>query len=252
MVDAVIVGAGSGTRLGYSTPKAFVDLCGKPILYYSLAVFNSHPSVNNVILVVSADMVGDAGAIVSKYGFSADKVSIVTGGHERWQSVQNGVAPSAAEWVLIHDAARPFVTHGVINSVLDMRDRFNCVITATPEIDTIRTFNSDGRCGATIDRSNVLRVGTPQMFRREFLISAFNVIQYMPASPTDEAALFESQGIPVGYSWGDSLNFKITTKSDLMIARALVEKYHTTDESSVAGDRGRAPLLPRQQRVDDG
>jgi len=224
MVDAVIVGAGSGTRLGHDTPKAFVDLCGKPILYYSLTVFNSHPVIDNIILVVSPAMIDEAKAIVNKYCFTEGKISVVAGGHERWQSVQNGIAPSTADWVLIHDAARPFVTHAVINSVLDMSERFNCAITATPEVDTMRTFQPDGRCGVTIDRSRVLRVGTPQMFRREFLVIAFDEVKGMHTPPTDEAALFESQGVPIGYAWGDPLNFKITTETDLMIARALIEQ----------------------------
>lgn len=169
-------------------------------------------------------MVDESQKIVGGYDEFRSRVLIVPGGEERWQSVKNGVSASTAEWVLIHDAARPFVTHDVISSVLDMRDKFNCVITATPEVDTIRTFEDNGRCGVTLDRSKVLRVGTPQMFRRDLLMQSFGQIQNMQAPPTDEAALFESQGMPIGYSWGDPVNFKITTKTDLMIARALIEK----------------------------
>jgi len=130
---------------------------------------------------------------------------------------------SDSDWVLIHDAARPFVTAEVIDSVLSKRADFDCVITATPEVDTVRTFEDDSRCGVTLDRSKMLRVGTPQMFRRELLLSSFEQIKNIAAPPTDEAALFEHLGIPVGYSWGDPLNFKITTEADLKIARALLE-----------------------------
>jgi 2-C-methyl-D-erythritol 4-phosphate cytidylyltransferase len=223
-IDAVIVGAGTGTRLGYSAPKAFVDLCGKPLLHYSVSAFCSHPSINKTILVVPPSMIGASRDFIGEHEDLAGKVSVTAGGGERWQSVQNGVSASTAEWVLIHDAARPFVTHGVIDSVLDMRDRFDCVITATPEVDTIRTFEDGGRCGVTLDRSKVLRVGTPQMFRRDLLMSSFGQIKNMLAPPTDEAALFESQGTAIGYSWGDPVNFKITTKADLEIARALIER----------------------------
>ena len=235
MVDAVIVGAGSGTRLGYPVPKAFVDLCGKPLLYYSLAAFSSHPSITNIILVVPPPMIGDAEKLIGGYGEFYDTVSIIPGGEERWQSVRNGVSLATTEWVLIHDAARPFVTHGVIDSVLDMRERFDCVITATPEVDTVRTIEDDWRCGVTLDRSKLLRVGTPQMFRREPLMQSFDQIKHMPAPPTDEAALFESRGAAIGYSWGDPVNFKITTKTDFMIARALIE----TDQR-VSGQSGAA------------
>jgi 2-C-methyl-D-erythritol 4-phosphate cytidylyltransferase len=221
-IDAIIVGAGSGARLGYATPKAFVDLCGKQILHYSLTTFVSHPSIRQTILVVSGDMVDDARMIINKYDDFKDRVMITTGGDERWKSVQNGVLSSNSEWVLIHDAARPFVTHKVIDSVLDMRERFDCVITATPEVDTIRMIKDDERCGVTVDRSKLLRVGTPQLFRRELLISSFNQIKNMVSPPTDEAALFESLGIEIGYSLGDPLNFKITTKTDLEIATSII------------------------------
>jgi 2-C-methyl-D-erythritol 4-phosphate cytidylyltransferase len=223
-VDAVVVGAGSGTRLGLSTPKAFVELCGKPMLYYSLETFHTHPSIGRIILVIPEPMVNAAKYIVNKYDALADRVQLTVGGNERWESVRNGVSITSGEWVLIHDAARPFVTHEVIDSLLDKCRNFECAITATPETDTVRTIGEDGRCGVTVDRSTLMRVGTPQMFRRELLISSFDRIESMPAPPTDEAALFESLGIPVGYSWGDPANFKITTTSDLEMAEALLER----------------------------
>jgi len=221
-IDAIIVGAGSGTRLGYAAPKAFVDLCGEPILYYSLAIFRTHPSIGKIILVVSSSMIDRAECIVREYEEFANKVEITVGGAERWQSVQNGVSLSNSEWVLIHDAARPFVTHGVTDSLLALRENFDCAITATPEVDTIRMIEDDSRCGATLDRSKLLRVGTPQLFRRELLVSSFEQIKNMAATPTDEAALFEHLGIKIGYSLGDPRNFKITTKTDLEIAQALI------------------------------
>jgi len=255
MVDAVIAGAGSGTRLGYPTPKAFVDLCGKPIIYYSLKAFCSHPSINKIILVTPPSMINESQELIDRYDIFYDRVQIIPGGEERWQSVRNGVSLSTAEWVQIHDAARPFVTHDVINAVLDMRERFDCVITATPEIDTIRTFEDDGRCGVTLDRSKVLRVGTPQMFCTQLLMSSFDQIKKMPTPPTDEAALFESQGIPIGYSWGDPVNFKITTKTDLMIARALIESNQhgllLTEEKSSIQNAWAAEGSTHQQRADD-
>jgi 2-C-methyl-D-erythritol 4-phosphate cytidylyltransferase len=152
----------------------------------------------------------------------AGKVQVAAGGDERWKSVKNGVSLSKSEWVLIHDAARPFVSREVINSLLEKRNAFQSVITVTPEIDTIRTVNGN-KCGNTIDRSKLLRVGTPQLFRRELIMSAFNQAQNLDTPPTDEAALIESLGIAVGYAWGDPLNFKITTKADLKIAEALLE-----------------------------
>jgi 2-C-methyl-D-erythritol 4-phosphate cytidylyltransferase len=223
-IDAVIVGAGSGSRLGFQTPKAFVELCGKPILYYSLKTFVNHPSIDKAILVVPPVMVGDALGIVNGSGDFADRVEVVAGGAERWESVRNGCAASGGEWALVHDAARPFVSGGVIDAVLEKRGGFDCVITATPVVDTIRTVSADGRCGATIDRATLMRVGTPQLFRRASLMPAFELIKDMPSPPTDEAALFERLGIDIGYSWGDPMNFKITDKADLETARAIIAR----------------------------
>jgi len=221
-IDAVIVGAGSGTRLGFPVPKAFVDLCGKPIVYYSLKVFVNHPAIDKTILVVPPAMVEETAVIINKYDDFVDNVLISAGGKERWESVRNGCAKSNGEWVLVHDAARPFVNNGVINTVLEKRRDFDCVITATPVVDTIRTIADGNRCGATVDRSTLMRVGTPQLFRREKLMSAFELIRGMASPPTDEAALFERMGINIGYSWGDSMNFKITDKADFETATAII------------------------------
>jgi len=208
--------------LGDAKPKAFVELCGKPILYYSLKTFVNHPFVDKTILVIPRDMTGEAAGIINGYGDFTGKVSIITGGDERWESVRNGCAAAGGEWVLVHDAARPFVSDTVIDNVLEKRGDFECVITATPVTDTIRAIAEGGRCGATIDRSTLMRVGTPQLFRRERLMSAFELIKDMPSAPTDEAALFERLGIDIGYSRGDAMNFKITDKADLETARAVI------------------------------
>jgi len=223
-IDAVIVGAGAGTRLGLSTPKAFVDLCGKPVVYYSLKTFVNHPSIDKTILVVPPVLAEEASEIINKYSDLAGRVRIAAGGAERWESVRNGCAAASGEWAAVHDAARPFVSNAVIDSVLEKRNDFDCVITATPVVDTIRTIAEGGRCGATVDRSTLMRVGTPQLFRRERLMPAFELIADMPAAPTDEAALFERLGISIGYSWGDAMNFKITDKADLETARAIIAR----------------------------
>jgi len=220
-IDAVIVGAGAGTRLGLSIPKAFADLCGKPVIYYSLKTFAGHPSVDRTILVIPSAMADEAADVINGNGDFADKVSAVIGGDERWESVRNGCAAAKGEWVLVHDAARPFVSGAVIDAVLEKRHDFDCVVTATPVADTIRTIAEGGRCGVTVDRSTLMRVGTPQLFRRERLMSAFDLIKDMPSAPTDEAGLFERLGIDAGYSWGDAMNFKITEKADLETARAV-------------------------------
>jgi 2-C-methyl-D-erythritol 4-phosphate cytidylyltransferase len=164
-------------------------------------------------------MVPTAQQLCESAGFSKPW-TIVEGGAERWQSVANGVSACQAPWVMVHDAARPFVSAAVIDGLLSKRDDFSCVITATPEVDTIRRFEQD-RCSGTVDRSTLIRVGTPQLFHRATLLDAFTKAEKLAPPPTDEAMLFEACGHHVGFAWGDPLNFKVTTPADLEIAEAL-------------------------------
>lgn len=217
-IDAIIVAAGSGTRLGFSLPKAFVPLHGKPILSYSLEQFLSYPLIDKVIVVVPQNLITD-----TKKHFLNKRIKVIGGGDYRWISVSNGLKSSNADWVLVHDAARPFVNHMINDSLVQKMTKYDCVITVTPEIDTIRKFNED-TAGTTLDRSEIVRVGTPQLFRRSVLIKGFETISETDSAPTDEAMLMEKIGIEVGIAWGDPLNFKITTSSDFKIAEALLAR----------------------------
>lgn len=221
-ITAVIAAGGMGKRLGKEEPKALIQLGGKPLFVYSLEVFDKHPAVSEIVLVVPEDSVDKTKDIINKLDTSK-KVTVVAGGKERWQSVKKGVEATgeSLEWIITHDAARPFVTKEVIDSLLEKRSTYKCAITATPVEDTIRRFEND-RCIATIDRSLLIRVGTPQLFHRESLLKAFVHAQSMTPPPTDEAMLMEKYGIEVGFAWGDPMNFKITTRSDLNLAEAIL------------------------------
>jgi len=221
-IDAIIVAAGSGQRLRAEVPKAFVSLAGKQMYVHSLLRFAAHSAINRIIVVVPMAKVEETKTAIK--GLAGPKeILVVAGGKHRWQSVQNGVNASGAEWVMIHDAARPFVSEVVINAVIALSDRYNAVIATTPEVDTIRKFVGD-RALETLDRSSVVRVQTPQLFLRENLVSALDHAPFLATTPTDEAMLMETSGIPVGIAPGDPLNFKITTQEDLALAEALCEK----------------------------
>jgi 2-C-methyl-D-erythritol 4-phosphate cytidylyltransferase len=227
-VSAIIVAAGEGRRLGAPLPKAFVPLAGKPMFVYSTHVFCLHPAIEKVTLVVSESMMPEALAIMAA-GKCGLHVSVEAGGTQRWQSVHNGVLSVKSEWVLVHDAARPFVDATVIDSLWAMRDKYRCVITGTPSVDTMRTFEGD-RCLTTIDRSKLVRVGTPQLFHRQTLLDALSKVDVTLEPPTDEALLMEQSGIAVGLAWGDPMNFKITTPQDLQIAEAIISQSAKTVE----------------------
>jgi 2-C-methyl-D-erythritol 4-phosphate cytidylyltransferase len=221
-VDCIIVAAGSGTRLGYKTPKAFVSLGNRPLFAHSIARFASHKAIGDLIVVAPPALVQRTRRIVQDLRIKK-VVVVVAGGEHRWQSVKNGVNASEADWVLIHDSARPFVSNAVIDAVLALSGKYHAVIPVVPEVDTVRTFSGD-RAGKTLDRSKIVRVQTPQMFLRAALLDAFQRAASLASPPADEAMLMEASGTAVGLSNGDPLNFKITTKGDLEMARALWEK----------------------------
>lgn len=218
--NVVIVAAGKGTRLGGSTPKAFVELGGAPLLSYSVRSLADHPRTERLVVVVPEELREPTRALLRGLDIACD-TQVCAGGEQRWESVRNGVGLCANEWVLVHDAARPFVTTDVVDALLAKREKYRCAITATPVVDTIRSFEDD-RCVETLDRSHLLRVGTPQLFHRESLQGAFGRIGEFDAAPTDEAMLMKAAGIEIGFAWGDPLNFKITTPEDLRIAAALI------------------------------
>jgi 2-C-methyl-D-erythritol 4-phosphate cytidylyltransferase len=220
--DVVIVAGGAGTRLAASRPKAFVDLAEKPLFMHSLEVFERHAGAASIILVVPPEMIARAETLLSSWRFEKN-VRVVAGGRERWHSVQNGASLCASEWIMVHDAARPFVTAAVIDAVVEKASAYDAVITATPETDTVRAIDGDLCCG-TVDRTKLVRVGTPQLFRAKLIKQAFSQAASMASPPTDEAMLMEKMRIPVGIAWGDPLNFKITTPGDLLIAEALCRK----------------------------
>ncbi|MCX7725829.1 MAG: 2-C-methyl-D-erythritol 4-phosphate cytidylyltransferase [Chitinispirillaceae bacterium] len=219
-IDAIIVAAGAGKRLGFNAPKAFVELKGRPLLFYSVKIFAEYPLINKIIVVIPEGYIEEA-----QHLFSYKNLAYVNGGKERWESVRNGFNLSEAEWVLVHDAARPFVTSFVIDRILEKRNSFDCVITATPIVDTIRTFEGE-LAGEVIDRSKLIRVGTPQLFRHSVLAKALEYAQKnRDLNPTDEALLVQKIGLQVGVAEGDSKNFKITTPEDFEIAKILAERY---------------------------
>lgn len=227
-IDCIIVAGGSGTRLSASLPKAFVLLSDKPLFVHSLLVFDSHKAINKIVLVVPADMIDKTKEIVA--GFTLQhNVEIVSGGEIRWQSVKNGIDVSETGWVMIHDSARPFVTRKIIDDVIAVSAEYDAVISAVPEVDTVRKFS--GNCALdTLDRSEILRVQTPQLFKRELLCRAFDCASTLQSPPTDESMLMEHIGIPVGVAWGDPLNFKVTAPADMTIAQALCVSNNNKNE----------------------
>ena len=215
-VAAVIPAAGSGTRLGSSLPKAFVELNGLSLLTRSAHAMSSVADV--IVIAAPADFVEAAQAAVSEVDA---EIHIVIGGASRQDSVAAGlhVVPEDVDLILIHDAARPLVPIEVSQAVIsELRNGAQAVVPVLPVADTIKRVTAIDVVVETIDRSALRRVQTPQGFTRAALHSAYADPSHVA---TDDAGLMETLGIPVHTVPGSERAMKITTQLDLHIAQLL-------------------------------
>jgi 2-C-methyl-D-erythritol 4-phosphate cytidylyltransferase / 2-C-methyl-D-erythritol 2,4-cyclodiphosphate synthase len=220
-VTAIIAAAGSGRRVGSDTPKQMLDIGGGSMLQHSLRAFLEHPRISEVVVALPDGM--KALALMDIDSVSLQTLRVVAGGKRRQDSVANAfdwVDPSS-EVVLIHDAARPFVTAGLIARTIDAAMTHGAAIAALQSRDTVKRVEHQ-RDGAvivdTIPRESVYLAQTPQGFRREVLAAAV-ALGRSGVEATDEAALAERAGHKVHVVDGDPGNVKITTAEDLEAAR---------------------------------
>ena len=216
-VTAIIAAAGAGTRLGAAKPKQLIDIGGGSMLQHSLRAFLRHPRVSEVILVKPAGPLSVA--LPDGDADGAAKLRCVDGGERRQDSVANGFAAAnpASEVILIHDAARPFVSADLISRTIDAAAAHGAAIAALPSRDTVKRVAA-GVITETIPRETIYLAQTPQGFRREVLARAIELGR-AGAEATDEAALAERAGYHVHVVDGESGNVKITTAEDLESAR---------------------------------
>jgi len=222
-VAAIIAAGGRGVRLGADRPKQFLELGGRSILDLSIDALVSSDRIHEIVVAVPLDHLAAASA--SRAGAAGTPVTFVAGGARRQDSVANAFARTSAhaDIILIHDAARPFVTAAVIDRAIDAAVAHGAAIAAIPVRDTVKRAGPGAADGsrpitATIPRESVFLAQTPQTFRRDVLARALEAGAGVEA--TDEAMLVERLGLPVQIVDGDPGNVKITTPEDLAAARA--------------------------------
>lgn len=211
-VIAIIVAAGRGKRLGSSLPKQFLKVRGRTILEMSVGAFEQNKYVDEIFVAANADYCELTEKLCR--GFSKLK-KIVAGGAERQDSVRAALDCLRGEngIVLVHDAARPFVSEAVINAVIEGTADFGAAIPTVPAKDTIRQV--DGTGSRTLQRETLACVQTPQGFRISLLKHAFEKAQAEGFLGTDDASLVERMGINISMVQGEDANRKITTREDL-------------------------------------
>lgn len=225
MVVAVVPAAGAGTRLGGTRPKQFLPLAGRPLLTRTLMVLEATPQVQAVVVVCPPGGEQETRrACVEPYGL-AKVAAVVPGGAQRQDSVAAGVAAAAglgAQWLVIHDAARPLAKPELFARVLEAAAQTGAAIAAVPAADTIKQAGPDDLAEATLDRSKLWLVQTPQVFERALLERALAQAAKDGYYATDEAGLVERLGEKVKLVMGSRDNLKVTTPEDLALAQGLI------------------------------
>ncbi|MEH6546148.1 MAG: bifunctional 2-C-methyl-D-erythritol 4-phosphate cytidylyltransferase/2-C-methyl-D-erythritol 2,4-cyclodiphosphate synthase [Sneathiella sp.] len=212
---ALIVAAGRGHRTGLDLPKQYIDLAGKTVLTRTVDAFLNHGKIDQVCVVLHADDEPLYNAAIA----DRNLLPWVIGGDSRQASVRNGLEALASldpTRVLIHDAARPFVSAQLIDRCVTALDTADAVLPALPLTDTLKTIEQDHVTG-TLDRAHIVAAQTPQSFKYTPILAAHRAFTHM--TTTDDIGLAELAGIPILTVEGEPENFKITTKEDVATAR---------------------------------
>lgn len=223
-VAAIVAAAGKGERLKSKVRKPFVVLGREPILIWTLRTFESCAQIGEVILVVNQVDLAKARSAINKAGIKKVK-KIVAGGKRRLDSVRNGLAEVGedVDYVIVHDGCRPFIDRKIISSALEEAAVFGAAIPCVAVKPTIKEVEKGNFVAATLDRQSLVEVQTPQAFKREILIRAYEKALAEGIDATDDSALVERLGIKVKVVEGSYRNIKITTAEDLKYAKALIE-----------------------------
>jgi 2-C-methyl-D-erythritol 4-phosphate cytidylyltransferase len=220
--SAIIVAAGLGRRLGAPEPKAFIPLCGYPLIAYSIRTIAQVDSIFELVIAVPAGMESFTRDLAKKEGIRIP-VKIVPGGTERQDSARIAIGLTSAESdaIVTHDAARPFATPAMFNEALGALERHDGAVTAIALADTLKRATGDGAIIETVARAGLYQAQTPQAFRRAILVRAHEEAYRLGITATDDADLVQRAGGRVVVVKGSSRNLKITTPADLEIATTL-------------------------------
>ena len=213
----MIAAAGTGERLGAGGPKAFVELAGRPMLEWSLDAFRGASSIDEIVIAAPPD---------DQERAAEQGVVAVPGGAHRSESVANALALCGGEIIVVHDAARPLVTAGLIDAVvqeLAADEDAAGVIAATPVTDTVKQASDGREVERTLDRSGLWAVQTPQAFRADVLRDALADPDSLPDA-SDDAMLVERRGGRVLIHSTSPNNIKVTTPFDLRVAELLLRE----------------------------
>jgi len=224
----IVLAGGKGSRMQSDIPKQYMELLGKPLLYYSLKAFEDSDVEQVVLVTAEGDEEYCRKELVERFGFTK-VVAIVAGGAERYASVWNGLKclkEQEPEYVLIHDGARPLVTVELINRLITETEQYNACVAGMPVKDTIQMTDERGTITLTPKRDSLWTAQTPQSFAFSLAYDAYEqLMQEEEIRVTDDAMVVGLyHDIPIQMVRGSYTNMKVTTPEDLVLAEAFLKK----------------------------
>lgn len=220
----ILAAAGCGSRMGIGFNKIFLSINEKPVIAYSLEMFETIYEIKNVIIVASKDDIPLISEIVREFGYKKVK-NIICGGSTRQESVLNGLLamPADTDIVLVHDAARPLITESVILQLIKTAAKEGAAACGVYAVDTLKTVDENLNITQTLNRSKVVHIQTPQVFKKDIIIKAYKDAIASGFKGTDDCSLVENIGVNVKVVLGERSNVKLTSPEDFVIITALME-----------------------------
>lgn len=224
----IVLAGGKGSRMQSDVPKQYMELLGKPLLYYSLKAFEDSDAEQVALVTAEGDEEYCRKELVERFGF-AKVVAIVAGGAERYASVWNGLKclkEQEPDYVLIHDGARPLVTAELINRLITETEQYNACVAGMPVKDTIQMTDERGTITLTPKRDSLWTAQTPQSFEFSLAYDAYEqLMREQEINVTDDAMVVGLyHDIPIQMVRGSYTNIKVTTPEDLVLAEAFLKK----------------------------
>lgn len=222
---AIITAAGSGSRMGGTVKKQFLELGGIAILIHTLGKFFNSAYIDNIIITApEEDITYTQGLVLRHFEDSEKPWLVIPGGIERQDSIFGALqnCPPSVEYVFIHDAVRPFITEDLLRELYEIVQKEKAVVPVARLKNTIKSIQGD-QILETIPRHNLVQAFTPQVFSYQLIMAAYDRAYQQGYISTDDAALVEHYGGKVRYKFSSDLNLKITDELDLFFARQIIE-----------------------------
>ena len=209
MVSVIIAAGGKGTRMGADINKVYLKVLGKEILVYTIEAFQKNKNIDEIIVVTGTNDIDRCRELVKKYGLSK-VVSVIEGGTTRQKDI-----------VAIHDGARPLISQGEIDAVINDCCEYDAAAVGVSVKDTLKMVDENGFIASTIDRELVCSIRTPQVFKRNIIVDAHQKAIEESFEATDDCGLAELCGVKIKITNGSSENIKVTTPEDIVVAEGI-------------------------------